>query len=271
MYIEAVGGYYEVERGGKLQLNAYINGEGEHSGIRFDWEMVKDPTNGRVKVDPNTGLVTADKGVPYDKEYTVTVKATARNAQGSGEKSMTCEIKIKSVTIEFEPETAIVVLGSSTTVDVKVTGLVDGENELIFSQKPPVLNFSVVKVKDSKLKLGCSTDRIYRNTTSVVARLRDNNSLSAQLPVYFKENNITIPGIYAPVPGDEFFPETNQNGIPVQETSRVILNDVTFVYKVVTENKVKVWYLYVEGIESAKGKKYRYNSVNHAYELVVNG
>lgn len=268
MYIEAVGGYYEVDRGGNLQLNAYINGEGEHSGISFIWEIVKDPTNGRISINPNTGLVTADRGIPFNKEYKVTIKATARDAQGTGQKSKTCDVAVKPVSISFDPESAIVVLGSSTTVNVKVTGLVDGENALSISQKPPVLNFSVVKAKGGKLKLGCSTDNIYRKTTTVIARLKDSNSVSAELPVYFKENNISIPGVYAPMPGDEFFPDSDNDNIPDQETSKVILNGVTFVYEVVNEGNKKVWYLYIEGIESANGKRYSYNSVNHVYELV---
>ncbi len=264
MYIEAVGGLYEVERNGSLQLNAYVNGEGSHSGISFAWEIVKDTTGGRVKIESATGLVTADKGIPYNKEYTVTVKVTARTSQGSRDK--TCDIKIQTVSIKTEPEAVIVVPGNSSTAKVTVTGLAGGEKDIRVTQNPPVLNFTVVQLENGTLKMGCTTDKLYRSKTNLKISLESGAGIQATLPVYFKESNIQLPGGYAPVPGDEFFPESTEKGIPI-DNETVIINGRTFLYAVEIQGDEKVWYLYLFE-NGQKGKKYKYNETTNVYDAV---
>jgi plastocyanin len=252
LYVRSDTGFFTLKRDGSLQLSAYINDDSvTSSGVTFTWEIVDDPTGGKVSINDN-GYLTAEKNIPYDKSYSVRVKVTA-NSTSSSQTEVTAEVTvtIDKVEISFTPASAIVVVGSTTRVTTEVKGLNVDMKEISITYKPAVKGFSALMSSNGTLVLG--EEKKYKDTAVVTASLSNGGKVTADLTVHFRESNIIVDGqngCYAPVPGDGgLFPDGDDDGIPDATTS-IDIKGVTYTYVLEANNK---WYLTVNGV------KYNYN------------
>lgn len=260
LHIWAKDGLAKIKRNGELQLEAYIDGSSDTSGYDLVWEIESDPTGGKVHIDSG-GKVTADKNIPYNRAYSeknrnpIKVKLTAtKKTAGATPITAALGISIDPVQISFSPGYAMVVQGSSSRVQIEVEGLVVDFGEITVTKRPAVKGFSVLKTNDS-LILGCTETTLkYVDAAKVRATLSYSGTVYAELPVYFRTQNILIgsAGAYAPIPGDDIFPDSDKDNIPDRTTSLVI-NGVTYTY-MVNENS---WYLLVNG------QRYNYNATGN--------
>ena len=154
---------------------------------------------------------------------------------------------------------------NSDNVKVVVTGLVDAEKDLKFSQTP-VNPYFYYLFENGKLILNLNSKKVSLwSQSKIKATLAGDNTTSATLNVYFKDGNILLGNIkaYAPVPGDGILPSTD-GGFPVP--GQVIeLNGRTYTYIIDQDEKgKKIWYMIVNNDVE---KKYFYSVAKNMYEL----
>ena len=262
MYITAEDGMYVVKRGDTLQLQVLINGQNMQPGMSCNWRILENPlAENKLSID-NQGRITATKGIPYNKEYKITVEAAVTDTINGGEtKTTTCAVWIDKVDISFEPGYAIVTAiegnDSVSRVKVYVKGLKVDKNEINIQQRPYVRGLQYWIVEDGAdgdygiLALSMQEEKIKTEYTALRVYLKGQSSVYSDLPVYFYKWNMLYNGKYAyvPVPGDNtnLIEDGNKDGIPDTQKD-VKINNVTYGYKNITVNGI-MYHYYVDKMD----------------------